>query len=122
MKTPIKTLASFLVLAFFLLIGWATSYDKDFDFNLVDFSFHNDSDSCTVSDISAVFRARRDNDDTLLLLGIELAPGDTFLQTLERLKYRELDFTCNCPNDTFLQVIDLRFDTLEFEEIHIDCD
>lgn len=123
MKTRIKILASVAVLAFFLLIGWATSYpDDDIYKFLTDLSFQNDSDSCTVTGVSLIYRARRDNDDTLFLPNYVLAPGDTILQTFERLAYKELDYTCNCPNDTTLLAVDMVTDTSYYQEIKIDCD
>lgn len=122
MRTRIKTLASVVTLAFFLLIGWATSYPDDEFYSFVDISFQNDSDSCTVTGISLIYRVRRDNDDTLFLPHYELAPGDTVMETLERLVYKELDYTCNCPNDTFLHSVDMAIDTTPYQQIIIGCD
>lgn len=122
MKTPVKILASAAVLAFFLLIGWATSYERDDVFDFIDISFHNDSDSCTVTDISLTYRLRRDNYDTLYLPGYVLAPGDTILETWERWGFKQLQFTCNCPHDTSEYIDDLALDTLNYQQLHFDCD
>lgn len=115
-------LASIVALAFFLYLAWACSYDKDYEFNFIGLSLQNDSDSCTVTDISLIYRVRRDNDDTLSLPGYELAPGDTVLLDLERLNYKELGYTCNCPNDTTLHTADVSFDSLYYQSLNIDCD
>ncbi len=45
------------------------------------------------------------------------------LKDLEGLQYKELGYTCHCPNDkTFLYATDVAFDSLYYQTLNIDCD
>ena len=123
MKTTFKTLASFAVLAFFLLIAWATSYEDDFiEPAFVEVLIKNQSDSCTVNGLELTYRVRRDNIDTLNLNGFEIVPSDSLYLFEEAFKYLKLHYTCNCPGNVFSQEVAVQIDSFAINEIVLDCD
>ncbi|GEM_PF-3310787 len=123
MKTTIKTLTSIVALAFFLLIGWATSYEDDLLYPYyVEFMVKNQSDSCSISGIGLTYRVRRDNIDSLNLSGYEILPGDSLTLESEALNYQKLHYTCHCPGQVFSESISVKIDTFSVSEIVLDCD
>ena len=123
MKTTIKTLVSVFVLAFFMLIAWATSDGNDyFGPAYVDFLVKNQSDSCTVSSLNLIYRVRRDNIDTLRKTALEILPSDSLYLTEEALKFLSLQYTCNCPDSAFLQEGVVVIDSFSVNELNLDCD
>lgn len=123
MKLTIKTLASAGVIAFFLLIALATSYDRNyFEPAFIEMVINNESDSCTVSNIELIYRVRRDNNDTLLLGALNILPGDSLNFNSEALNFQKLNYTCECPALIFQEEINVQLDTVGTNQIVLDCD
>ena len=123
MKTTTKLLISIPVLAFFLYLAWACSYEKDYlNPAFVEFLIKNQSDSCTVNGLELTYRVRRDNIDTLRFTSEEILSGDSLYRYEEALKYLKLHYTCNCPGNVFSQDVSLQIDSFAINEIVLDCD
>ncbi len=122
MKTSTKTLISIPVLALFLYLAWACSYDKDYPYlTFVEINFNNRSDSCKVKDIELIYRVRRDNNDTLQVFG-EILPGDSSYFQPDALDFRKMNFICDCPGNVFQDSRNIQFDTIGINRIEFDCD
>ena len=122
MKTSTKVLISIPVLAFFLYLAWACSYEKDYPyFTFVEMTFNNKSDSCSVKDIELIYRVRPDNNDTLLLIS-EILPGDSSYFSFDALDFRKMTYACDCPGNVFNESKNVQLDTLGINRIEIDCD
>lgn len=123
MKNIIKTLASAAVIAIFLLLAWATSYDRNYyQPPFVDVTVRNESDSCTINQLQFVYRLRRDNNDTLLLGALNILPGDSLNFNSEALNFQKLNYTCQCPGLIFQEEINVQLDTVGINQIVLDCD
>jgi hypothetical protein len=123
MKTTIKALVSAAVLAFFLLIAWATSYPDDYPYPVyTEFLIINQSDSCKVKELSYVFKARRDNLDTLNSFPVTIEPGDSLWAAQEGQRYEKLLYACYCPDTLFVQEVDIEVDTNFIAELIIGCE
>ena len=123
MKNLNKALASIPVLAFFLYLAWACSYDKDYLFpKLIEVQFNNQSDSCLVKNLELIYRVRRDNNDTLNLGIPEIVPGDSLNLELSVLNYQKMNYTCDCPGHVFNESRNVQLDTVGVNMIGLDCD
>lgn len=125
MRTTIKKLFSAFVLAFFLLIAWATSVEDDnLDPSYVGFLIKNQSDSCTINGLRLIHRVRRDNIDTLSRSGFEIPPGDSVYLYEEALKFQRLLHTCQCPDTSFTSENPIQLDTVQYQDIILElkCD
>ncbi|MCF8244799.1 MAG: hypothetical protein K9J37_09770 [Saprospiraceae bacterium] len=122
MKTSTKALISIPVLAFFLYLAWACSYEKDYPyFTFVEMTFNNNSDSCKVKDIALIYRVRRDNNDTLQVFR-EILPGDSSYFQPDALDFRKMNYTCDCPGHVFQESRNVQLDTIGVNRILFDCD
>lgn len=122
MKTSTKALLSVPVLALFLYLAWACSYDKDFNFPpFVEVEFVNLSDSCKVKDIELIYRVRRDNNDTLTVFR-EILPGDSSYFQPDALDFQKMNYTCDCPGHVFQESRNVQLDTIGVNRIEFDCD
>lgn len=123
MKLTIKTLASAGVIAFFLLIALATSYDRNyFEPAFIEMVINNESDSCAINQLQFIYRVRRDNNDTLLLGALNILPGDSLNFNSEALNFQKLNYTCECPGLIFQEEINVQLDTVGTNRIVLDCD
>lgn len=122
MKNTTKTLITIPVIAFFLLVAWATSYEDDYPYmNFVEFYFVNESDSCSVKDLELIYRVRRDNNDTLYL-ATEILPKDSAYFNNNLLDFRKLTYTCDCPGNVYQHSQNMEVDTFNINTVAIDCD
>ncbi len=123
MPTKLKTLRAAFVLSFFLLIGWATSYEDDYFDMYFEAQITNTSDSCDILDLRYIYRVRRDNFDTVdVAPGYNVVPSEIYYDFRERINVRQLLYTCACPNDTLSQKVDVALDSTYILKIELDCD
>lgn len=123
MPTTLKSLSAAFVLAFFLLIGVATSYDEDIFDLYFEAQITNNSDSCDILDLRYIYRVRRDNFDTVdVAPGYNVVPSEVYNDFRERINVRQFLYTCACPNDTFSQKVDVALDSTYILKIELDCD
>ena len=122
-----KTIGSTIVVATFLLIALATSYDKDFP-SFLEGSVTNISDSCSVTGFRFVFQSSRNVNDTIPANFYPdlVPPGDTAEILVDSLTYRKLLYVCSCPGDTaYFREIDLlpvASGSNRFEPMEVGCD
>jgi hypothetical protein len=120
--TMIKTIGSAAVLAGFLLIALATQFEDEIVSTPVTlFQLRNQSDSCTVQEISLIFRGRRDDLDTMSVPSIAILPGDSLDIYQERERFTAMLHACHCPDSVFLKHTDFEVDTNFIARVILDC-